>query len=127
MGAVSSLIYASKNQMKIQCMVLDSPFANLKKILVDFIDGYKILPSFIAEYSYKKAREQIQKKLHFDIEEVNPILAAANCKVPVVFIHGAEDGLVDISHSKNLINIYEGEDKVLIEVANSDHNASRPV
>lgn len=59
MGAVSSLLYASKNIQKISCLVLDSPFSNLQKLLEDIVKSYKILPSIIAKFAYNKVREQI--------------------------------------------------------------------
>ena len=54
--------------------------------------------------------------LNFDIEEVNPMLAAANCKLPVTFIHGMEDRLIDVSHSKSLLNTLQSQEKVLVEI-----------
>ena len=56
MGAVSSLIYSSKSPQNISCIILDSPFSDLRKILIDIINSYKIFPQFIIEYGYKKTR-----------------------------------------------------------------------
>ena len=108
------------------CIVLDSPFSNLKKILVDIIKKYKVFPKAVAEYGYRKLKEQVWKRMSFDIEDINPMQAAAVCRVPAIFIHGTNDKLVNISHSKNLISVFAGQSKELLEVENSDHNTGRP-
>ena len=63
--------------------------------------------------------------MDFDIEELNPMLAAANCRVPALFIHGTNDKLINISHSRNLIRVFAGKAE-LLEIQNSDHNTGRP-
>ena len=65
MGAVSS--YASKNPEKIQCLVLDSPFSDIKKIIDDIIKGYKLIPGAVANFAYKIGRKEILKKINIDI------------------------------------------------------------
>lgn len=67
MGAVSSLLYASRNPDKIQCLVLDSPFSDIKKIIDDIIKSYRLIPGVVASFAYKKARSEIFKKVNIDI------------------------------------------------------------
>ena len=62
----------------------------------------------------------------FKFREVNPILAATNCNIPAIFIHGKDDSLVDISHSRDLVKAYAGYYKKFLEVENLGHNAPRP-
>lgn len=67
MGAVSCLFYAYKHPEIIACLVLDSPFSDIRKIIADIIKSYKLIPNAVANFAYKKARSEILKKVNIDI------------------------------------------------------------
>ena len=62
----------------------------------------------------------------YKYSEINPMLAAANCNIPALFIHGKNDRMINISHSLNLISVYDGGIKKLLEIDDCDHNNARP-
>jgi hypothetical protein len=70
-----------------------------------------------------KIRSAIQRKLAFDIVEVDSLAAAAKCGMPVCFIHSSDDELVRPHHMDALYEAYKG-DKIRLEVT-GDHNDSR--
>ena len=57
MGAVASLLYASNYPDRIECLILDSPFSSLQKILEDIVASYKWIPNMLGKYVYSKARK----------------------------------------------------------------------
>ena len=121
MGAVSSILFASRSD-KVKALVLDSPFSSFPLLMKDYMNRYKVLPScdvirynivpsqVIAKFAGKlierKMREKIKEIANFDINELTPINHVSKIKCPVVFLHGKNDSLVSIKHSKDLYEVY---------------------
>lgn len=49
MGAVTALLYAAKIRNTISCLILDSPFSNLKKVLAELGKLKTKMPAFLVE------------------------------------------------------------------------------
>lgn len=122
MGAASCILYASCDPT-LSVLILDSPFASLKLVLDEYLSRYSILPKRVLNYFFERIREHIRNKARFDILEVNPIKFACLCDMPAILMHGIDDKLVSISHSRMLYENYKG-DKYLLELGGG-HNSSR--
>jgi len=72
----------------------------------------------------KMIRKTILNKAKFDINKLEPIVAAESCFIPALFVHGESDTFIPAHHSKELNAKYAG-DKNLILVE-GDHNSVRP-
>lgn len=82
-------------------IILESPFTSLKKLA-----GQKVpflLPGLLLKY-------------HFDnLGKINSV------KSPVLFIHGAKDSLIPVSHTDQLFEKFSGRKKKII-IQGGDHN-----
>lgn len=122
MGAVSSVLYSCRDP-RIAALVLDSPFTSLDELSKDIAVSYRFVPSALISYFLEKVRAMILKLLHFDLHELNTARYIKSCLMPTAFIHGLEDTLVNIKHSRALFEICRGE-KLLFEIDGS-HNTTR--
>ncbi|KAL6077666.1 Serine aminopeptidase S33, variant 2 [Balamuthia mandrillaris] len=134
MGAVTALLYAAKrgeNNDRITALILDSPFANLLKLVPEVANSIDLpIPNFVRGgvmgVGMKMIRNSIQKKAGFDIKDLSPIDVVKHCRVPALFIHGESDDFIRPHHSQKLYKKYGGtfvEKKLLI--VPGDHNSGR--
>eukprot|EP00808_Paulinella_micropora_P008645 g53426.t1 len=125
MGAVTCLLYAAKDP-SVACMVLDSPFASLVTLIEELVErNVPQVPGFVTNLAIKALRRSVQYRAGFDIYQVNPVDAAKECFVPVLFAHGLRDGLIEYRHSEELLSVYQGEKKLRL-LEDQDHNDLRP-
>jgi len=123
MGAVTSIIYASKDQ-SIGGIFLDSPFYSLN-LLIDELSSEKVsLPNFLVKRVVKMLKETVKEKGQFNIDDIEPVKFAKKCFVPAFFSHGKDDTFVNMHHCKDLYNVYPGEKNILF--IDGDHNSLRP-
>jgi dipeptidyl aminopeptidase/acylaminoacyl peptidase len=60
-----------------------------------------------------------------NLKSHNPVTAAANRHLPVLFVHGVDDELVPCDHSERLFEKYAGEKKDAV-YCEGGHNDPRP-
>lgn len=94
MGAVTSLEYAAMAGPNIDCMILDSPFSNLKTMIKDLAYGKLKIPGFLVGIGLKYMNSQIFKRVKLNLFKLKPIKKCPRIYVPVCFIVGKEDELV---------------------------------
>ncbi|XP_044486775.1 uncharacterized protein LOC123211884 isoform X2 [Mangifera indica] len=124
MGAVTSLLYGAEDP-SIAGMVLDSPFSDLVDLMMELVDTYKIwLPKFTVKFAIQIVQKAVQKKVNFDITELNIMKVAKSCFVPALFGHAVEDDFIQPHHSDRIYDVYVG-DKNIIKFE-GDHNSPRP-
>ena len=68
----------------------------------DYAKSYKLIPSFIINYSLKNIQKRIKALAGFDITDVDSIEAAKWCSMPALFIHSINDTLVLPEHANEL-------------------------
>ena len=71
----------------------------------------------------KKIRRKIVELAGFDICVVNPVDFAPMCQIPAIFIHAADDELINIKNMNAVFSAYGGA-KTKLEVSGG-HNAPR--
>ena len=125
MGAVTALIYASRENNHLSAILLDSAFFSLKKLIEEIIEKNINMPNFILNSMFETLRKTILEKAYFDIVNIEPYLYAKNCNIPAFFCHGKDDALIDIHHCKDLYTIYPGEKHMIILEGN--HNSPRDI
>jgi pimeloyl-ACP methyl ester carboxylesterase len=122
MGAVSAVIYASKDP-RIAGLVLDSPFTSLTELSADIGRTYKYVPNALISYVVEKVRCLVLTLAEFDFNSLDTARHIKSCLMPAAFIHGLNDTLVNIKHSHTLFEIYRGE-KLIFEIEGA-HNTLR--
>ena len=123
MGAVTALIYSSRDKNNLSAIVLDSAFYSLKKLIEELIEESIKIPNFIVNSMVKTLQNTILEKANFDINDIEPYLFAQKCSVPAFFCHGKDDSLINPHHCQDLYDIYPYKKK--IAYLNGDHNTTR--
>jgi pimeloyl-ACP methyl ester carboxylesterase len=125
MGAATSMFYESENPGTVNCMVLDSGFSTLTKVVDSMAGQFGIPPEFV-QMLLPQIDAAIHQQAGFHIAELDVTKAAAECEVPVFFCHGAQDNFILPEHSQTNHTAYKGAAKQ-IELVPGDHNAERPL
>ena len=96
MGAVAALFYMEKYKKlyKICGLILDSPFADINQLILEYCKKHTYLPNFIGELGRKLLNIGIRRKAGFDLDYIQPVKVVSNIFAPAVFIHSDEDELV---------------------------------
>lgn len=125
MGAVSSLRYAAMDP-NIKAIVLDSPFGHFPQLCKEILSNKFYIPNVVSSILIDVARNKILEKLeNFDINDFLPSEDAKQVQVPTIIIHGLQDSLVGIDHSREIFkNLPKNTYKKLLEVE-GDHNDCR--
>mmetsp|Transcript_108250 Transcript_108250/g.305103 ORF Transcript_108250/g.305103 Transcript_108250/m.305103 type:complete len:448 (-) Transcript_108250:105-1448(-) len=131
MGAVTALLYGTEDQSSIAAMVVDSPFSNLKELVLELAHGQHVrrvigfqLPYWLVDATFAFVRLRVQALAQFDMEELGPLHCMKEAVVPVRFVHGASDTFIPAAHSRRLCEAYGGTDKAFVEV-DGTHNSKR--
>ena len=99
MGAATSLMHAHRDP-SIACMILDSPFADLKQLCEEMVDKAKEqginVPNFVTSIAIRMIRGSVKKQADFDILDICPIAHADRSFVPALFVHGEHDDFVSM-------------------------------
>ena len=123
MGAVTSILYASRENNHLSAILLDSAFYSLKILIEELIEKNINMPKFILNSMIDTLRKTIIEKANFDILEIEPFLFAKNCSAPAYFCHAKEDTLINVHHCNDLYNVYPGDKNIVLLKGN--HNTPR--
>lgn len=127
MGAVTALMYSCQNPKSIECMVLDSPFSDLKGVVLHLArQNASYVPEFLVKFLLGFVRKSIKSRAGFDIYKLKPINYLANSRIPAIFAYGTKDELIPITQFDDLYKSYKGN-KELILFQNAGHNDIRPL
>ncbi len=111
MGAVVSLLGAA-GEPGVEALVLDSPFADLRRLLREVIWRTAHLPGapFIAATGlWFRLRTGLQ------LSDCSPIAVLSSLEPrPLFFIHGGDDAVTSVQHSRFLYDSYRGPREIWI-------------
>jgi fermentation-respiration switch protein FrsA (DUF1100 family) len=128
MGAVTSILCAKefdKNNI-ISCVVSDSAFSSLSKLIDEFVSKVIMLPQFFIDILKTRVGDIIEKKANFRIEKIEPIENLEKCKnIPILFCHGLHDTFINNHHCNDLYKIYGGQKEIVM--FEGEHNEKRPL
>ena len=82
MGAVTAILFCEKYQQSITSMILDSPFNELATVVKEFASKNFNLPGILMTMAIKMISGMIEKKIGYDIFELNPGEAAKQIVIP---------------------------------------------
>ncbi len=112
-GGYAALMAAVKQQATFRCAASFAGVADLE---------------FIVRKSYRFTNSDVVKKQfgNKDLDEKSPINFAKQINIPVMLIHGSEDRVVDVAHSRNMYDELQDHDKDVeyVELANGNHHMS---
>ena len=127
MGAVVSLLGAAGDP-SIEALVLDSPYSDLPGVLRENVRSRTLLPGapFVAATAlWMRLRHGVR------LADASPITVLSGLEPrPLFFVHGGDDAVTQVQHSRRLYDAYRGPREIWI-VPGAPHTgayfADRPV
>ncbi len=120
MGAAAALFLAAEDA-RVKAVVLDSPYADLSKLVDRTIAGYHIPPVLLGPLLRKVAGW----RAHYAPGSVRPIEAIRKVKAPILLFHGDRDTLIPYDDAL-AFKAAAGGPLTLVTLTGLDHNTPRP-
>ncbi|EAR98281.2 alpha/beta hydrolase family protein (macronuclear) [Tetrahymena thermophila SB210] len=111
MGAATTLLYVKENPNAVDAICLDSPFANLKILIYEFIQKFKVFADIFGDILYQKVKAQIEQDWNVNIDNINPIECTQHVRIPAIFLHALHDTIINKDHSDKIVKLYKGRKK----------------
>ena len=119
MGAATSLLVLQ--YINPDCVVVDCPFADSETLFKEFIKKNLHVPPSIIVFCVEIIAKLFYK---YDIKKTSPIKAVKNTNVPICFMHGDNDNLIDCHHSKDMYAVCLNKNSEIHLFKGSDHARS---
>ena len=111
MGAVVSVLGAA-GEPGVQALVLDSPFSDLRRLLVENVRNASKLPG--APFVWL-AGVMLWLRTRCRISDCSPMDVLSSLEPrPLFFIHGGADAVTSVNHSRRLYDAYRGPREIWI-------------
>lgn len=111
MGAVVSLLGAA-GEPGVEALVLDSPFSDLRTLLVERVHASVKLPGRPFVWL---AGLMLRVRTGCTLGDCSPIAVLSSIeKRPLFFIHGGDDRITNMNHSRRLYDAYRGPREIWI-------------
>jgi fermentation-respiration switch protein FrsA (DUF1100 family) len=111
MGAVVSLLGAA-GEPGVQALVLDSPFSDLRRLLVENVRSASKVPG--APFVWL-AGLMLWLRTRCRVSDCSPIAVLSSLEPrPLFFIHGGADAITSVNHSRRLYDAYRGPREIWI-------------
>lgn len=96
-------------------MILDSPFCDLERVINELVQSHApIIPGFLTGGALSNVTEYISNEIQnaygseFDFRKLKPINAIKKIKIPIMFVGGEDDNLVNVQHIRDLYELVSG-------------------
>lgn len=123
MGAATAILYAAEDK-RISCLCADSSFSDFIILAKELVQKNVKLPNFVFSTAISIIRKTIINKNGLDIYNLKPIEEVKKIKIPIMFIHGVKDVLIDMQHSVDLFENCDADPKI-INFFEGGHNTKR--
>ncbi len=118
MGAATVLMASGLGlPLNVKGIIADCGYSSPKDIIKKVIKDFK-LPGFLV---YPCVRLSGRMFGHFDIESASTVEAVKNAKLPIMLVHGEDDGFVPCDMSRQIQKACNGQ---LVTVPGADHGLS---
>lgn len=120
MGAATVMMASNKKlPEQVVGILADCGYTSAKEMIIKTIKEMKLPPKIM--YPFVKLGAKVFGG--FNLEENPPIEAIKQCKLPIIFFHGEDDGFVPCEMSKRLYNACNSA-KQIVTVKGADHGLS---
>jgi dipeptidyl aminopeptidase/acylaminoacyl peptidase len=120
MGAAAAIFLAS-DDARVKALVLDSPYADLRKLVDRTIASHHIPPMLLGPMLLEVAGW----RAHYTPGSVRPVEAIRKVRAPILLFHGTKDTLIPYDDALALKAAATGP-FTLIPLTGLDHNSPRP-
>jgi len=115
MGAATVLLEQALDKRVFFC-ISDCSFFSLNRLIKEQLKSRKVPRVF-----YPAINWFVKIITGVKLEEVSPIESLANSVIPILFIHGKQDKLINYQHSVDMYNSYQGKKELFIASNNATH------
>ena len=125
MGCATVTMMSGRDDLpdNVKAVVADCGFTTAKALF-----EYKLKDLGVPPYRLIESVDRVHKKRQgFSFDDLKPVEAVKNARVPMLFVHGAEDKLVPCFMVKELYEACGSEYKDLLIVEGADHAQSYKV
>ena len=124
MGAVTAIIFASECPQDLDFLVLDSPFSDMEELVKDLGDGYITMGGWFTNFFFQVIRDDIRKRIGFDLADLKPIYFVPNISTPCAFIVADGDSM---TFPKRIEEMYQkcGARRKHFLMINGTHSSAR--
>jgi hypothetical protein len=119
MGSATCLI-EQESDSRVQFVVSDAGFTNLKKLIVKQLKVKKLPPKLF----YGVASFFIWMISRSHISKVNPIDSIHSSQIPIFFVHGKQDDFIPYQHAIDMYETYQGPKHLYLADGNASHARS---
>ena len=123
MGAATAILYAASDN-RINCCCIDSAFSDFSILARELSEKVIHVPNFIYSTAISFVKKTVIKKNGLDIDNLKPIDKVENINVPIFFIHGNKDEIIDYKHTIDLFEKCKSEQKY-VNFFEGGHNTRR--
>lgn len=132
MGAVTCIMYVdqfvSKNtsenfedDSQIVCMLLDSPFGDIKTLIGDTMKAINNIPRWVTGTALLAIGGTVKKNTGYDVLELKPVKHVKKSKIPALFMVGREDIITPPGEVKVIYEKYGADSKEYFLIDGEHH------
>lgn len=125
MGAVSGIMFASRKTFRLSGMILDSPFSDLKEVMIEIAKKKVMIPEFLLSGALSLVKSKIEDVIGADIFDMRLLEKIKSIECPMIFAHASGDTYIPPSHTKSLFEASRVKEKYFVSFE-GNHNTSRP-
>jgi uncharacterized protein len=122
MGA-AQLLQTLRSESQFCAVAVESPFSTFREIAYDRVGQFFHTGPWLGRYLLRPVVETAflyaHWRYHFDFEQISPEQSIRASKVPVLLIHGQQDGNIPVRHSRRIAA--SNSNITLWEVSGADH------
>ena len=126
MGAVTALLTCAGAKPPVDCLVLDSPFADVEHLVRDAGNSFIKLGEYLAIAVFSFVRDDIKQQLGHDLGSLRPLDSCKDCHVPCIFVAAKDDQLVPLERVREMFDHVKARDKWLLEVEGTHSSERKP-
>ena len=123
MGAATAILYAATDN-RVNCCCVDSSFSDFSLLTRELTDKVIHVPNFVYSTAISFVKKTVIKKNGLDIDNLKPIDVVENIKVPMFFVHGIKDDLINFQHTVALFEKCKSVQKY-VNFFDGGHNTKR--
>ena len=124
MGAVASILYASKKTCRISGLILDSPFSCFRRMIYDIITSRRTVPTCLIDIVMHFILKTVKNKTGVNLYHIKPIEMVHKVDVPCFYIVSHNDLISRPDKVKDLY-LKTGSKIKEFHLTQGEHNSNR--
>jgi len=112
----ATILMEQEIDKRVKFCISDCGYSDFKKFLYEKLSKYH-LPKF----SYYFINFFVKFIASFSMDDLTPIKSIKDSNIPILFIHGKQDSLIDYHHTLDMYEEYNGQKQLFLAQNNATH------